>query len=351
MKELKSHGHTPVLSIIVTVYNGEETLQKCLRSIYRQTFQRYEIICVDDGSTDRSLEILKQEAQKNTKVKVIHQSNRGAWFARKRGIREATGEWIGFVDCDDTIEKEMYRQMLLISKQHQDIDMVVCGFQKVDAQTGRIYARQMTGFGKQVIDTADDNLGFLVTVNPSMCNKIFRLHVVKHAIALEKAPRIMEDLIFISSILPLLKKVAFTDQTFYQYYNHKNSVTKTIGYQDILCAKEALSALKVFWDNRYQDHALLELLALLHLGIAMTINYNQKEGKNNMEIWKEVTRYLDCQFPCWNKNPYLKFGYCRRYRFMWKFYLASLCFRTPVFPAAVGLYHVIERKWRLDLKW
>lgn len=299
-------GQTPTLSIVVTVYNGENTLEKCLYSIYRQTFDNYELICVDDGSTDQSLEILKREASINAKIKVIHQNNAGVWFARKRGIQEAAGEWVGFVDCDDTVEEDMYQKMLLISKQDKDIGMVVCGFHKVDAQTSQIYATQMTSFGKQTIDTRG-NQGFLAAVNPAMWNKIFRLEDVKHAIELDKAPRIMEDLIFISSILPVFRKVAFTDQTFYQYYNHKNSATKTIGYQDILSAKEALVTLRDFWNDKYQDHTLLELLVFLHLGIAMTINYNQPEGRNRVLIWKEIIGYLDREFPLWKQNKYLTF--------------------------------------------
>ena len=350
MKKYRPDGQTLKLSIIVTVYNGENTLRKCLNSIYRQTFDNYELICVDDGSTDHSLEILRQEARKNTKVKVVHQNNEGVWFARKKGILEASGEWIGFVDCDDMVEENMYREMLLVSKQDKDIGMVVCGFHKVDARTGRIYTSQMTSFGKRVMD-ARGNQGFLAAINPSMCNKIFRLDDVKHAIELDKAPRIMEDLIFISSILPLFQKVAFTDQTFYLYYNQRKSATKTIGYQDILCAKEAVADLTVFWNVRYQNHTLLELLILLHLGIAMTMNYNQDEGKNRMQIWKELLDYLDSQFPFWKKNPYLTFSYCKHYRIMWKFYLTSLIFHTPAFPVVASLYHILEHRLKIDLKW
>ncbi len=350
MKQHRPIRQILTLSIIVTVYNGEDTLKKCLHSIYKQTIDNYELICVDDGSTDRSLEILKQEARKNTKVRVIHQDNKGVWFARKRGIQEASGEWIGFVDCDDTIQENMYQEMLSASEQDKDIGMVVCGFHKVDAQTGLIYASQMTGFGKQVMD-ARGNQGFLAAVNPAVWNKIFRLDDVKHAIVLDKAPRIMEDLIFVCSILPLFRKIAFTDQTFYQYHNRKNSVTKTIGYSDIICVKEAVADLKDFWHAQYQDYTLLELLVFFHLGIAMTINYNQDEGRNSMQIWKDLTRYLDHYFPFWKKNPYLTFSYCRHYRMMWKLYLASRIFQTPAFPVIVSLYHILEYRLKIDLKW
>lgn len=338
------------LSIVVTVYNGENTLNKCLDSLYQQTFQDFEIICVDDGSTDRSLQLLEREALNNSKVKVIHQNNQGVWFARKKGIEVASGKWIGFVDCDDTVVEKMYAKMISIGESTGDIDMVVCGFNKIDTETEKIYAKQMTSFGKSIRETRN-NKGFLAVVNPSMCNKIFKHKICEKAINLEKAPRIMEDLIFTASILPLIRKVAFTDETLYQYYNQKNSVTKTIGYKDIEKAEDALISLKNFGITQNMDVDLLNLIAFLHLGVAMTINYNQLEGKSLRKIWKEIMDYLNTYFPMWCTNRYMTFSYCKENKEMWRLYLVRLIYKTYIYMIAVKIYHFFIYKLKIDIKW
>lgn len=95
---------TPIVSIIVPVYNVERYLRQCLDSLVNQTYQNNEIICVDDGSTDASSEILTEYALKNSKVRVIRQENSGVSAARNVGFSFATGEYVMYVDGDDWID-------------------------------------------------------------------------------------------------------------------------------------------------------------------------------------------------------------------------------------------------------
>lgn len=111
------------LSIIVPVFNTEKYLRECVDSILAQTFTDFELILVDDGSKDSSLEICKEYEKKDKRVKVIHQENGGPGKARNKGLENATGEWIGFVDSDDWIEKETYETALNIAKQ-KNADLV-----------------------------------------------------------------------------------------------------------------------------------------------------------------------------------------------------------------------------------
>jgi len=343
----------PKLSIIVTVYNGEAFLQKCLQSLHNQTFTDYEIICIDDGSDDSSLEILQKEGRNNSKIRVVHQENRGVWFARKRGIELAAGDWLGFVDCDDTVSKDMYQTLVGLGEAEPEIDMVVCGFNKVDAQTGEVYARQMRSFGKQIKDTRKGmGGGIFIAVNPSMCNKLFRREVCEQAIELAEAPRIMEDFIFTASILPLIKKVAFTDELFYQYYDRKGSVTKKIGHEDVEKAKEALLNLKMFWTEKYEDRDLLNALAFLHLGVAMTINYNQITDKSDLKkVWKEIILYFNSNFPEWRTNLYFTWKYYKNNYWIAKYYYVYLIFRTYLYLLAIRAYHFMMEYLHVDIKW
>ena len=107
----------PELTIIVPIYNGEKYLNKCIDSILSQTYTDFELILVDDGSTDSSLSICKVYAEADSRVVVYHKENGGLVAARKSGLSLAKGEYIGYVDCDDYIEADMYEKLMSVAKE------------------------------------------------------------------------------------------------------------------------------------------------------------------------------------------------------------------------------------------
>ena len=112
----------PIISIIVPVYNVEEYLQRCIDSILNQSFKNFELILVNDGSTDNSLKICKEYLLNDPRVKIINKENGGLSSARNAGINIAKGRYIGFVDSDDWINKEMYKILYeLCEKNNSDI--------------------------------------------------------------------------------------------------------------------------------------------------------------------------------------------------------------------------------------
>ena len=96
------------ISIVIPIYNAEDHLQRCVDSVLNQTEKNIEIILVDDGSKDNSIEICKNYLNQDKRVQLIHQENSGVSAARNRGIEQACGEYIGFIDSDDWIEPNMY---------------------------------------------------------------------------------------------------------------------------------------------------------------------------------------------------------------------------------------------------
>jgi len=122
----------PLISVIVPVYNVEKYLPMCLNSILAQTFKDFELICVDDGSTDNGLAILQEYAQKDKRVKVIHQENQGLVGARNSGIQVARGEYLCFVDSDDRIHSQLLEICLDLS-QKEKADWVVFQLKEVAA--------------------------------------------------------------------------------------------------------------------------------------------------------------------------------------------------------------------------
>lgn len=121
MNQIKS-----LISVIVTVYNVEDYLHKCINSIIGQTHKNLEIILINDGSTDNSKQICESYLDKDKRIKLINKSNGGVSSARNLGLDEASGDCIIFVDSDDYIHKDMYKDMFSVMTAEQ-VDMVICG--------------------------------------------------------------------------------------------------------------------------------------------------------------------------------------------------------------------------------
>lgn len=115
-----------IISIIIPVYNVEQYLDKCIKSVLSQSYQDFELILVDDGSIDSSGMICDEYAGKDERVKVFHKENGGVSSARNFGLDNATGEWISFVDADDYVEEDYLSNMVMSI--HDDIDIIVGGF-------------------------------------------------------------------------------------------------------------------------------------------------------------------------------------------------------------------------------
>lgn len=120
-----------LISVIVPVFNTEEYLNRCLDSIINSTYKELEIICVDDGSTDCSAEILEQYASIDNRITIIHQDNQGVSVARNKGLESAVGEYVCFIDSDDWIHEQFFTYL------HRAItenvaDIALCDFKRCD---------------------------------------------------------------------------------------------------------------------------------------------------------------------------------------------------------------------------
>lgn len=123
-------NETIKISIIVPVYQAEQYLPKCVDSLLAQSYKNYEIILVEDGATDGSPKLCDKYAEENPCVKVVHQENRGAAAARNRGIEAASGDYVAFVDSDDTVSEDYLSFLIKLAEKYQ-ADIAVCGYTKV----------------------------------------------------------------------------------------------------------------------------------------------------------------------------------------------------------------------------
>lgn len=133
----------PKVSVVIPVYNMQKYLDVCMQSVLAQTLQEIEVILVDDGSTDESPDLCDAYAKKDSRVRVIHKENGGLTSAWKRGSLEATGEYIGYVDSDDYIEKDMYERMYERAEK-TGADIVCCGLTHIyENDPSRRWTEQM----------------------------------------------------------------------------------------------------------------------------------------------------------------------------------------------------------------
>lgn len=161
------------ISVIVPVYNCAGQLERCLESLLAQSCERLQIVAVDDGSTDGSWEVLQRCARNHPTILAIHKENGGVTSARLAGINASRGEWIGFVDADDTVEPDMYAH-LIENARAENADISHCGH-AILFPDGRTEYRHNTG--KKYVQDRDRGLRELLDggqIDSSLCSKLFR---------------------------------------------------------------------------------------------------------------------------------------------------------------------------------
>lgn len=187
----------PLISIIVPAYNIAPYIEKSVMSICAQSYRNLEIIIVDDGSKDDTLSAAQKLAQQDQRIRVIHKENGGVTSARLRGVQEASGEWIGFVDGDDYIEPQMYERLLSNALEYQ-ADISHCGYQMV-FPSGHVDYYYNTG--RFVLQDKPEGLKTLLDgsyIEPGLCNKLFHknlLHSLLHRGLMDTTIRNTEDLL------------------------------------------------------------------------------------------------------------------------------------------------------------
>lgn len=204
----------PTVSVIVPVYNVEKYLSRCLDSILAQSLQSVEVICIDDGSTDRSPEILREYAERDVRIKVVAQENQGPCEARKKGISLSNGKYIGFVDSDDWAAPEMYEK-LVDKAERENCDMVLCDFYL--SRLGELtYTKGYAGKKLTVKEFMQ------IDAPPYLCMKLFRTDLKEHMLG-AKGGNQAEDVGMLYPLLPYVKKMGYVPEALYYYFQRADS--------------------------------------------------------------------------------------------------------------------------------
>lgn len=311
---------TPNVSLIIPVYNVEHYLPKCLESIAAQTLKGFEVILVDDGSTDRSLEILRAFARRFPDAHVIHQENGGVSNARNAGIQAARGEFIAFMDSDDYIAP-LYLQRLYESAKKHRADMVCCSYYRYNAVTHELRPAQFRKSPgmytpKEMITALILDMG----VKGFIWNKLWRRSLfTEHHITFPTM--CFEDISVCQRGFYYSGRIAVIGDPLYFYVQHKDSTIGALNIKKLNDYLRALADLRGFLEHRedflpyravYRLHSIFVAITTCYLTLMVQKNQKNLSGlgqnfkqiihrvracvKKSFEPLDDITKYPDVIF-------------------------------------------------------
>lgn len=219
---IKISSKEPELSVVIPVYNASKYLQKCLDSLINQTYPNIEIICVNDGSKDNSLEILDNYKQKDNRIIVIDKQNGGVSSARNEGIRASHGKYITFVDPDDYIDTNAYEKCLnSMNKNNADMLVFEAIIEPSHSPFVKLSEKKYTD-SFEAIDELYENIGVV-------WNKIFKKSlIVDNNILFDENIVYSEDNLFVNMAMPKAKTIATSSGVSYHYFYHSDSTACSV---------------------------------------------------------------------------------------------------------------------------
>lgn len=235
---------TPKVSIIVPVYNAQRYLQECLDSLYAQTMNDFEIITIDDGSTDGSLAVLQAHATSHKNLRIIKQTNHGQGYARNRALEVAQGIYVLFVDADDYIKPDLLRRTVTVAD-NQNADVVHFGWLKLINGSARdgdteLHVEQPTFIGNECEQ-------FLLKNNYFSWDSLYRKALLDAFDIRFGEGYIYEDNEFIAEIASYAERIAFLKESLYVMRYDNVSSTRS-GAATEIHGKDFLIAMKKSFD-------------------------------------------------------------------------------------------------------
>lgn len=313
------------VSIIIPVYNGEKYLVECLDTIQNQTYTNLEIICINDGSKDRSLNILKEYQKEDNRFVVIDQKNGGQSKARNEGIRRSTGKYIAFVDCDDFIELDMIEKMVLKAEK-TNADIVITNFLLYFEDTGRYES-----YRDEVLYYTLNNTVFTINECPEIIkyvgvwDKLFKRDFLKQNTLFFWENMIYEDHLYSVEAEVYAKRISLIPEHLYYYRkNAGESITDKEVDDDnfkkdfLLIHKKiqkVLSDNNVSFEVKKNYYQYFMENAIMHQRNSTTIRFykwffeNMKKilNKENIDIIKKIDNKMILEYA----NDVYKNKFCR----------------------------------------
>lgn len=259
----------PLITIIIPVYNSQLTLDKCIDSILSQSFQDFEIILINDGSIDNSRELCEIWSNKDSRIRVLHQENKGPGAARNQGIKHSKGDWITFVDSDDYLDKSYLNNFCLGDCNYQ---LSIQGFERVDEKgysLGETYSFE-NHYIKDISTISSDLLLKLFFYGQT-CGKLYQTKtLIEKQIFFPENFRLSEDHCFYLDYLTSINCI---------------KINEGIGYKYQMANNESLTQILRPFDELYQRKFIINKL---------TDRFFQRYNISNKEIREKINYFSVC---------------------------------------------------------
>lgn len=280
----------PLISVIIPAYNIEAYIERCLNSVCGQTYSNLEIIVVDDGSSDKTGDVIDEFAKRDSRIIPVHKENSGVSAARNTGLDIAKGEYIGFVDGDDLIEAQMYEKLMELATNYQ-VDIAHCGYQmvfpdRVDFYYGTKNLKIQNHF------TGVRDLMEATLVEPGLWNKLYHKKIFNN-LRLDSKIKINEDLLLNYYAFQKAQNSIFLDEPYYHYMVrgnsastsswNKNKLLDPILVLEKMYAEEKEQDIKVIIRNRYV-YQLMRLAIFYSHQDKELLNKYRLEGQKKLEL-------------------------------------------------------------------
>ena len=292
------------LSAIVPVYNIDDYLQRCLESLVHQTLDSYEIIIVNDGSTDKSLEICEDYKKRYPDLIIIYsKENGGLSDARNYGIAKANGDFLAFIDGDDWIDHNMFADMYDKALE-TNADIVACDIDYI-YDDNRI---EFSSGGDFDIIKVKEHPEIALDINNSACNKIYRkalFNKIKFPVGLW-----YEDMGSVPKLILLAKIIAKIDQTYYKYLQRTGSITHTANakiFDIYICIDDINQFMLSHVEKRHQS-MLKEKIKQLYIinGAELTTLRIRTFDNKRIDFLKKNMQLLNVYCPDWYQNKLIE---------------------------------------------
>ncbi len=285
----------PCISIVIPAYNAGKYIEKCIQSIINQTYRNFEIIIVNDGSTDNTKAICKKYVKLDNRIKLISTENRGAGSARNTGIAEAKGRYISFVDSDDYVCSDYYERMYKMIEEG-NADIVEGHYKRVSGYDENVFTntetkKEYTNMEKLLVLYGEDEIEYINSV--IVTNKLYRRELFNEA----KFPinRIIDDEFIMYKLMYNSKKIISTPDIMYAYVQSEESVMRA-SFKE----KRVHDTLDVY-DEVYEffkdkgNNELIEKILIRYLGYG--IELTEKTSKSqDIQDKKRVYEYIKSKF-------------------------------------------------------
>lgn len=302
------------ISIIVPVYNVEEYIDKCLNTLVKQTIDDYEIIVIIDGSKDNSIEIVKKYKKEYPNlIKYYETENKGLSSARNLGLSKSTGEYVGFVDSDDYVSKNMFKDLYDYAKENK-YNIVACDYLKIfkDKEQNIILD----------IKKEDSKKDKIIKSRPYACNKIFKRSIFKKYSIQFPEKLIFEDIYAIYTLMLNCNEIGYLNKTLYYYNFQRDGSIMNNKFRDdekifyiLNLLNENAKKNKIYESN---IDAIREI-NVRHIFYRLNEMKKYNTKKSNIKFLNKAFSYLDNNFKNWKKDSdYLKnIKYLKRIKLCW----------------------------------